>query len=424
MAMRWLAMLALMAWAIAGPSLATEVVFTARALPATPESHPYVRAPLPRGYVEQEFLVTADEGATPLYRTVVNVRRPADKARTADLTVVEPWHPGDLWPVQATTSAYLARSGIVSVVVAASPVVVEKILKTADPKRYGALQLPDNPAAEAEILANVAHMLKAGSFPPVKPRKLILAGYSNTAAVVRGYITGRHHPGEGLYDGYLVGQTAVGTRPAALPDIDVPVVEIEGESELIRTFERGGEAVGYRRADGPDYRLYEVPGLSHLASRVEGQGDPIRWRCANPLRSQYPHRETWSALLALLVRWVDEGRPAPHAPRIETADNGRTIVRDAYGNARGGVRSSVLDVPTASITPVGANAPGDPPTARCDMVGWQTPLPHAELVRLYGDHAAYIRKVDLSLAGLVGGGWLLQPDANRIAARARAEKVP
>ena len=391
----------------------------------TPESRPYVKASLPAGYTEDEVAVETLVSSGGQFRTVLNIRRPADPKKASGVVIVEPWHPGDLWPVQSTAQAYLARSGIVSIVVATSPT-VQKILQRADARRYADVDIPEG--TETEILTQTVYLLKNGSIPGVKAKKVILAGYSNTAAVVRAYLDAAYPAGQfankRLYDGYLVGQTAVGTKPTAIRDIGVPVIEIEGESELIRTFARGGEAVGYRREDGPNYRLYEVPGLSHLASRDEGQGDPIRWRCVHPERSQYPHRATWSAILNLLVRWVADGTPAPHAPRIETADGGRAIVRDAFGNARGGVRSPVVDAPTAAIMPVGENAPDDPTTARCDMVGWQTPLSAAQLATLYGDHAGYVKTVDASATALVKDGWLLPEDAEALKAQARAAKVP
>jgi hypothetical protein len=418
---RWLAAVVAVVFAATGAAADT----LARVEPMTPESRPYVRAPLPVGYTEDEVAVETFVSSGGQFRTIVDIRRPADPRHASGVVVVEPWHPGDLWPVQATTSAYVARSGIVSIVVATSPA-VEKILKRADPKRYAEVDIPEG--SETEILTQTVYLLKNGSIPGVKATKVILAGYSNTAAVVRAYLAAAYPPGQPpnkrLYDGYLVGQTAVGTKPVAIRDIGVPVIEMEGESELIRTFARGGDSVGYRREDGALYRLYEVPGLSHLASRDEGEGDPIRWRCAHPERSQYPHRETWSAVLNLLVRWVADGKPAPHAARIETADGGRTLVRDAYGNAQGGVRSVVLEAPTAVIMPVGENAPTDPKTGRCDMVGWQTPLTPAQLSALYPDHAAYVKKVDASATRLVQSGWLLPEDAERLKADAKVAKVP
>lgn len=421
--MRWRWLVLVVVGLFAATGAAADTLARVEHMPT--DSRPYVRAPLPAGYTEDEIAVETLVSSGGQFRTIVNIRMPGDPKKASGVVVVEPWHPGDLWPVQATTSAYLARSGVVSVVVATSPT-VEKILQRADAKRYADVDIPEG--TETEILTQTVYLLKNGSIPGVKAKKVILAGYSNTAAVVRAYLdaafpAGRL-PNKRLYDGYLVGQTAVGTKPTAIRDIAVPVIEIEGESELIRTFARGGEAVGYRREDGPNYRLYEVPGLSHLASRDEGQGDPIRWRCVHPERSQYPHRETWSAILNLLVRWVADGKPAPHAPRIETADGGRTIVRDAFGSAKGGVRSTVLEAPTAAIMPVGHNAPSDPKTARCDMVGWQTPISAAQLSSLYPDHAAYVKKVDASAAALVKDGWLLPEDAEALKVQARAAKVP
>ena len=58
-----------------------------------------------------------------------------------------------------------------------------------------------------------------------------------------------------------------------------------------------------------------------------------------------------------LVRWIRDGEEPPRADRIELADGGTTVVRDQYGNARGGFRTVFVDVPTASIMPT-SRAPG------------------------------------------------------------------
>lgn len=73
-----------------------------------------------------------------------------------------------------------------------------------------------------------------------------------------------------------------------------------------------------------------------------------------------------SAALDNLVRWIDKGVAAPRAPRIETLDEGRTVVRDAHGKAKGGVRTPYLDVPVATYNVTSTTAPTDPQTARCD----------------------------------------------------------
>ena len=92
-------------------------------------------------------------------------------------------------------------------------------------------------------------------------RHAVLGGYSNTGPVVRQYIASKHEQARlagdaPVFDGYFPVQTAVGSAPTAIPDLDVPVIEIQGESEVIRTFQRGFDHLGYRRPDSDSYRLY------------------------------------------------------------------------------------------------------------------------------------------------------------------------
>ena len=65
----------------------------------------------------------------------------------------------------------------------------------------------------------------------------------------------------------------------------------------------------------------------------------------------------WNAMLTMamhhLIEWVRNGTTPPKADRLALDDEG-WIAMDEHGNALGGVRSSELDVPTATYL---ANAP-------------------------------------------------------------------
>jgi hypothetical protein len=230
--------------------------------------------------------------------------------------------------------------------------------------------------------------------------------------------------GSPIYDGYFPVQTAVGSAPTAIPDLDVPVLEIQGESELIRTFQRGFDRLGYRRPDGPTYRLYEVPGLPHVTSRPGPGFQPDVFSCVEPVRSLFPQRHVWSNALKNLVVWVDRGFAPPAADRIALEADGRTVVRDGHGNAVGGVRTPYLDVPIATYGAVSTNAPGSPPGSRCDFFGYQVDFSHETLVGLYGDHRGYVRALTRSAKGLVRRGWYLRQDAAELRAEAAQADIP
>ena len=73
--------------------------------------------------------------------------------------------------------------------------------------------------------------------------------------------------GKRVFDGFFPGQAAVGSSGGSpvgpIPDVGVPVVELQGERELLVTISVYG-SLGYRRPDSKTYRLYEVAGMSHI----------------------------------------------------------------------------------------------------------------------------------------------------------------
>ena len=271
--------------------------------------------------------------------------------------------------------------------------------------------------------------LPAGPLPDLHVDKVVLGGYSNTGAVVRDFIANAHPQarladGEPVYDGYFPAQTAVGSAPTAIPDVDVPVLEIQGERELIETFRRGFDRLGYRRPDSDSYRLYEVAGLSHVTSRPGDGFLPNPYNCVEPVRSQFPNRHVWNNALRNLIAWVHDGIPPPRAPRIELEADGRTVRRDQYGNAVGGVRTSYLDVPIATYGAASTNAPGAPPSSRCDFFGYQVDFTHERLAQLYPTHAHYALAVSRSLAQLVRDRWYLPRDAQELRVEAAHAVIP
>jgi Alpha/beta hydrolase domain len=411
-------------------------------IPITDQSQPYrafgVLPPSP-GHEEQELFISCTAlGAT--YKTLLHLRRPIPRRKISDTVVVEPTHPLGLWPITTTAAPYLTDAGHVSVAVVSSPLVLGAA-KAFNPLRYQTLDIPDIAGIDLQILAQVGALLKSrrgrlspGALSPgplrdVRAKHVILGGYSNTGAVVRDFIATKHDQtrlpsGDPVYDGYFPVQTAVGSAPTAIPDLDVPVLEIQGESELIRTFERGFDQLGYRRPDGPTYRLYEVAGLSHVTSRPGPGFVPAVFPCVEPTRSLFPQRHVWSNALKNLVVWVDRGFAPPMADRIALAADGRTVVRDEHGNAVGGVRTPYLDVPIATHGAVSTNVPGSPPSNRCDFYGYQVDFPREKLVQLYGDHAGYVRAVNHSVKSLVRKRWYLRQDAAELRAEAAQADVP
>jgi Alpha/beta hydrolase domain len=233
-----------------------------------------------------------------------------------------------------------------------------------------------------------------------------------------------------VYDGYFPAQPAVGTGGTAklgpIPDVGVPVVELQGERELLVTLDIYG-SLGYRRPDSATYRLYEVPGMSHINYEPD---DPVSAyaqsvQCDWPpgaTPSMFKQTQVWDMGLDNLVRWVSHGIPAPRAQRIEVASDGKTVVRDASGNALGGVRTVFVDVPTATIMPTSL-APGGVVANPCAYVGYQLDFSPAKLQQLYRTHAGYTASLVRDTSKLVGERWLLPASAGDLIAAAKGSSV-
>ncbi len=278
-------------------------------------------------------------------------------------------------------------------------------------------------------------------------------------------------PGGGpIYDGYVPGGTGgpsnidFGLTPAgALPandprhqmqPRDVPVIHINTETE---------EALGapgglpYRRPDsdapGDRYRLWEVPGASHVSNDFGGampitlqlnlaelQGIPPSQLapvgCAHQQfingpsmgvpgvidPNDYPFKNVANAAFADLLNWVNHGPPPPHANPI--AVSGGAIQRDAFGNALGGVRTPFVDVPVTTYSPTDTVAHPTAFSGFCVLYGYNTPFSPATLAALYRNHGQYVAKVARESLQLVHEGFWLRPDAIDVIRAAAHADVP
>ena len=404
--------------------------------PETADSKMTVRiGPLPQDYVQQEYFVSCEVDGKP-YTTLIQVRRPADPQKASGIVLAEVWHWADIWTVYPKIWPYLARKHDAAVFLLANPVALASIRKR-DPARYASLSIPFEGhrgapvPQEFRILTQLGAFVKSGGIPELKVHKLIMGGMSGSAGQVRRYMIQEGQTalrdGKSIYDGYFPAETAISEAESPVPDLSVPVIEIQGETELLRSFQTGGHNAAYRRPDGPLYRLYEVPGMSHISTRGEAPEYQHNWNCGVTTLSNFPQEGVYMAAFDNLVRWVVSGVPAPHAPRIATNADGSVIFRDSYGNAKGGLRTVLVDVPVATINVASGAVPeghAGAEMARCDMVGNLKALDPAELKRLYPTHADYVRKFNARLDKLVAGHWYLPQDAQDLRTEAASAPVP
>jgi hypothetical protein len=127
------------------------------------------------------------------------------------------------------------------------------------------------------------------------------------------------------------------------------------------------------------------------------------------------------AALAGLDNWVRTGRAPSKAARLEIEAPAKPgdapkLVPDAQGNAKGGIRTPWVDVPTAKLS--GFGNVGGPYGF---LVGTTEPFDAATLSKLYpGGKSDYLKKFDASLARAVKGGFILKADEPEIRALAAA----
>lgn len=404
------------------------------------------------------------------YRTRVIVRRPADPSDFSGTVLVEWFNVSALEaaPDLAYLSDALARDGHAYVGVSAQAQGVmggdtlldvevddedtETIegsvdtngLVNIDPERYGTLTHPGD-AYSFDIYTQVGRALTDTPetlLGDLDPQQVIAVGESQSAMFLSTLVNAVH-PLDPVFDGFLIH-----SRGSALPaidgtyvrsregemdpeqfrrgvtirtDLDVPVMIVEAETDLT--------VLGYVHARQPDtdlIRTWEIAGTAHADSEtlravVGGPRDPMigdLLKCGSV--NSGPHKEVLRAALHHLIGWVDGGDAPPTGDRIEVTEGDRVaIVRDADGNAVGGVRNPLVDVPVATLS-------GDPASGGgleelnsggiCVLFGQTIPFEPTELVERYGDFESYLEQFQEASDAAVASGFMLQPDADALLA--------
>jgi hypothetical protein len=313
-------------------------------------------------------------------------------------------------------------------------------------------KMPAFSSADAEdglvfdIYAQLGALLKSSKrnqiLPGFSKPRLFATGYSQSGLIQTTFINGFHKvmrlPGGGpIFDGYLVevgpGMLRINQCSADVPPddprnqlqpADVPIINIVSEGDMwlgLRT----------RRPNRIEGRAgvvtYEVAGAAHKHGAGEA-GRPTPAEAARAgvnmpafppppgvILNDFPRRYLSTAALRNLQAWSREGRAPPVGAPLAT--QGSTILRDADGNALGGVRSPWIDVPTAGYR----GGLGLGPLA---IVGSKTPFPPEKLRALYPTHADYVTRFKASVEAAAAGRWLLPEDAAAIIKRTENDSAP
>ena len=122
-------------------------------------------------------------------------------------------------------------------------------------------------------------------------------------------------------------------------------------------------------------------------------------------------------LLHALTRWVRDGVAPPQSPAIELGDPAAAdpIVRDAHGNAKGGIRLPEVEAPTAMLdgrrNDVAQAAPGAPNF--CFLFGHTVAFDASTLSALYPRHEVFVAKFNLAVDAIERAGYWLKPEADQ-----------
>ena len=421
------------------------------------------------GYVEREYFVEGTASTftpdapltqdgrwsvsrgpdTAPFKTRILVRRPVDPRRFNGTVVME-WAnvsgglelPGD-W---AFGSTELLRSGFAYVLVSAQQLGVQGAspnnLVNWDPQRYGSLTHPgDSFSYDIFSQAGQAIARPHGVDPlgRLDVKSIIADGESQSANRLTTYYNAVQ-PLANVFDGFLIhSRTANGAAlsqapqmPVPLPDATryrtdqpVPALLLQTETDLI--------TLGYYAARQPDsrwFRDWEVAGASHADGYFnEQQADDVAKStgapfevtgCSAPINIGVTHHYVLNAAYRHLGRWTRGGAAPPRAPRL-AIDPGPppAIVRDAHGNALGGVRLPDIEAPVALLSGEGNTGP-----TFCRLYGQYVPFDAATLESLYPTRGAYLRRYIGAAADAVFDGFLLPADAFELSRRALSVPLP
>lgn len=404
----------------------------------------------PAGYVEEEFFVSGVlDGQS--YTTTLLVRRPANLSRWSGLVALETVHVQGALGLWQTSHAAIIAGGHAWIALGSQRVGVEGPIKLSNPARYAALELPvteeSRKAGEAldtwsrsdstevppelfavdavsnAIMTQVGAALKTGAadgpFGARPVSLLIMGGASQTGVATLNYIkeanaAARMPDGSLIYDGFLPMAAPGWTR---IEGGGAAVIQIfaEGDLPLFGSIGPQGYLAAKPDSDAPDdrFRCYQITGASHLPTRglAEVRGFPPLGIVLEPGErfTQFPAAPFYQGAFVNLVDWIRDGKAPPHAEPIAIANG--DIVRDALGNATGGLRSPYVDVPAVRYV-----------AARYvrNLIGVEMPLAPERLHSFYPSREDYLERFDKEIDGLVAETWLSAADGEALKAQEAA----
>ena len=403
------------------------------------------------------------------YKTRLIVRRPADPARfsgrvyfdilnaTQNYDIEDLWHRIYIWCMEQG-HGYI---GITS-----KPVNAQS-LKHYDYARYQSLDwsspeavpLP-TPCIEGEIpgteegliwdmIAQTAAAVRRGGcsvlFGGQKVDYLCLTGQSQSGFYLNTFVAHfdpylRDAEGKDLFDGYMnmvgvpferelrqgISHVRFSLKPRRRLKSRIPMIMVssEGDASLFSGRMSGVWDDLPRDSDTPEdrCRYYEIAGAPHtdINCRILSSDEEVLRTGHMPIRvepdrrmavNDFPLAEYICGFLEKLYRWRVEGTAPEVSPRFERGADG-TLLRDSFGNVRGGFRTPYVDIPLAVFRGF-----SDIPWG--DIGGARVGLPKTAGAGL--DPAAKLRRLREGLTKQQEEGWLTEGAVDRMVA-AEAER--
>lgn len=386
-------------------------------------------------------------GKPAAYTIRMLVRRPADARRFNGVLVVEWLNVTGLQEGAADfmqMKEEIEREGYAwaGIGVQASGVNTPRTgLKAWDPVRYEPLVHPGD-AFSYDIFSQSAQaLLRPQGVDPLgglRIRSMVATGRSQSAFRLVTYINALH-PQARLFNGFLVhsrGANAAGLTaeqlardPDPIPpgarirtDLDVPVLDLQAEGDMVAL-----RSHLTRQEPTARYRRWEIAGAAHAESpRWIAEAPPpldMGQGCREPVNTA-PHHAVVKAALRALTLWVRDGVTPPHSPAIELGDPAAAdpIVRDTFGNAKGGIRLPGVEAPTARLDGQRNDVAQSSPGAQnfCFLFGRTVLFDRATLTSLYPTHDAFVKKFTAAVDAIERQGYWLGPEAEE-ARRAAAQ---
>ena len=408
------------------------------------------------GYTEREFYADgvanryagADTGAVRAaqvidgdwpYRTRVLVRTPEPERFNGTLIVewanVTIGQDGEF--LFAEVYEHLLREGYAVAAVSAQRVGVEQ-LKRWSPERYGDLSVDVNACGTDgtslctgdplswDIMSQVSKALEDntgdGPLPGLEVQNVIASGQSQSAARLTVYYN-TIQPLYGFFDGFVYEDQAGQLRS----DQAVPAISVNSDAF----------AFGVARITSAYTRVWEIAGGTHASlygsqymddvivrdQSLLGPNGPISFTdwiepscVVLPAFSTVDSGLVLNAAIESVREWILTGKAA--APSILfDRDAAGVPVRDADGNALGGVRLAQLTAPTAFLSPRNGSA------FPCSVSGQHRYYTDEELAARYGTHENYVMQVRIAMHEAQKNGYILKFDEKAAVEAAKASDV-